>query len=45
MAGFVSRRLQDDNITAVYCSPMRRTVQTTSIISEPYRLSPVYTPA
>lgn len=40
-AACLSRRLADDKIAAIYCSPMRRTVQTASIISEPYQLSPI----
>jgi len=40
-AACLARRLADDHISAFYCSPMRRTVQTASIISEPYGLTPV----
>lgn len=37
----LARRLADDNITAFYCSPMRRTVETATIISEPYQMRPI----
>ncbi len=37
----LAKRLADDHITAFYCSPMRRTVQTASILSEPYHMTPV----
>jgi broad specificity phosphatase PhoE len=37
----LAKRLADDKITAVYCSPMRRTVQTASIIGKPYHLTPI----
>lgn len=40
-AGCLSRRLADDNIAAIYCSPMRRTIQTAEIIAEPTGLKPV----
>lgn len=40
-ASCLARRLIDDNITAIYCSPMRRTVQTAGIIAEPIHLTPV----
>ena len=40
-AACLARRLADDHISAFYCSPMRRTVQTASIIAEPYGLTPV----
>jgi broad specificity phosphatase PhoE len=39
-AACLAKRLADDNITAVYCSPMRRTVDTASIICKPYGFSP-----
>jgi len=35
-ASCLSKRLANDQIAAVYCSPMRRTVQTASYICEPY---------
>lgn len=37
----LARRLADDKITAVYCSPMRRTVETASVIARPHSLTPV----
>ncbi len=40
-AACLAKRLADDNIVAVYCSPMRRTVKTAEILSEPYHLKPV----
>ena len=40
-AGCLANRLADDQIAAFYCSPMRRTVETASIISAPHRLAPV----
>lgn len=39
-AACLAARLADDKITAVYCSPMRRTVETATIISQPYHLIP-----
>jgi len=39
-AACLAARLADDKITAVYCSPMRRTVETATIISQPYHLLP-----
>lgn len=35
-ASCLARRLADDGISAFYCSPMRRTVETAAIISAPY---------
>jgi broad specificity phosphatase PhoE len=37
----LAERLADDHITAIYCSPMRRTVETASIISAPHALTPI----
>ena len=34
-------RLADDRITAVYCSPMKRTTETATIIATPHRLTPI----
>ena len=34
-------RLADDHITAVYCSPLKRTTETATIIATPHRLTPV----
>lgn len=37
----LSRRLADDNITSIYCSPLDRTVETANIIARPHRLTPI----
>jgi probable phosphoglycerate mutase len=37
----LAERLADDRLTAVYCSPMRRTVETATIISRPHGLTPL----
>mgnify|MGYP001024955309 FL=1 len=37
----LAERLADDSITAVYCSPMVRTVQTAAILAKPHKLSPI----
>src|SRR5512146_1477533 len=37
----LSHRLSDDNISAIYCSPLDRTVETANIIARPHRLTPV----
>ncbi len=37
-------RLADDEISAVYCSPMRRTIETAALIAEPHKLPPVTRP-
>jgi broad specificity phosphatase PhoE len=34
-------RLADDRITAVYCSPLKRTVETASIVARPQGLTPI----
>lgn len=34
-------RLADDHITAVYCSPLKRTVETASFVARPHNLSPI----
>jgi probable phosphoglycerate mutase len=34
-------RLADDRITAVYCSPLKRTTETATIIATPHRLAPI----
>ena len=34
-------RLADDHITAVYCSPMRRTIETATIVARPQGLTPI----
>jgi probable phosphoglycerate mutase len=35
-------RLANDHIAAFYCSPMRRTVETASIIAQPYGFTPIH---
>ncbi len=37
----LARRLADDHLTAVYASPLRRTVATASIIAQPHGLKPI----
>jgi broad specificity phosphatase PhoE len=37
----LARRLADDHIAAIYCSPLRRTVETASILARPHQLSPI----
>jgi len=37
----LAERLADDHITAIYCSPMRRTVETAQIIARQYGMQPV----
>ncbi len=37
-AGRLAERLADDQIVAVYCSPMKRTVHTASILARPHNL-------
>lgn len=37
----LARRLADDQLTAVYASPLRRTVATASIIAQPHGLKPI----
>lgn len=41
-ASCLAGRLANDHITAFYCSPMLRTIETASIISEPYGLTPIH---
>ena len=36
--GQLSHRLTDDDITAIYCSPLDRTMETANIIARPHRL-------
>lgn len=36
----LSERLADDPIVAIYCSPMHRTVETASILAQPFQLVP-----
>jgi broad specificity phosphatase PhoE len=44
-AAALAERLRDDPIDAIYCSPMRRTLETASIIADPHGLTPVSRPA
>ena len=37
----LARRLADDDISAVYCSPLDRTVETAVILSKPHHLTPI----
>ncbi len=37
-AGRLAERLADDQVAAVYCSPMKRTVHTASILAQPHNL-------
>jgi probable phosphoglycerate mutase len=37
----LAKRLADDAIGAVYCSPMRRTIHTAAILAEPHGLTPI----
>ena len=43
-AARLGARLADDHLTAVYCSPMRRTLETAALISQPHGLVPVTRP-
>jgi probable phosphoglycerate mutase len=43
-AAALGARLADDGIAAVYCSPMRRTIETAALIAEPHKLPPVTRP-
>jgi broad specificity phosphatase PhoE len=43
-AAALSERLRPAPIAAVYCSPMRRTIETASILAEPHRVDPVTRP-
>jgi len=36
----LAARLADDNIAAAYCSPMRRTVETATLVAQPFTLTP-----
>ena len=40
-ARHLARRLADESIAAIYCSPMIRTVMTAAIVAEPHGLSPI----
>ena len=37
----LARRLADDKIDAIYCSPLDRTVETANIIAKPHKLTPI----
>ncbi len=37
----LAQRLADDNITAIYASPLDRTMETAKIIAEPHKLTPI----
>lgn len=41
-AARLAERLADDSIAAVYCSPLRRTVQTATILAGPHQLSLIH---
>lgn len=38
----LAERLADHTINAVYCSPMRRTIETASILAQPLDLTPIH---
>lgn len=40
-AACLARRLADDKIVAFFCSPMQRTIETASIIAEPFQMTPI----
>jgi probable phosphoglycerate mutase len=40
----LARRLADDRITAIYCSSMRRTVETATLLAHPFGLTPIARP-
>ncbi len=37
----LAARLADDRLRAVYCSPMKRTIETATIVAQPHGLTPV----
>jgi len=43
-AEHLAARLADDEISAVYCSPMQRTLDTATIIARPHGLTPITNP-
>jgi probable phosphoglycerate mutase len=43
-AASLAARLRHDPIAAAYCSPMRRTIETASILAEPHKVDPVTRP-
>ena len=40
-ASRLAQRLRDDNIDAIYCSPLDRTMETASLIAGPHQLTPI----
>ena len=40
-AEYLSKRLSDDNIHAIYSSPLDRTMETANIIARPQKLTPI----
>ncbi len=40
-AGALAHRLADEQIAAVYASPMRRTIETATIVGRPHKLTPL----
>jgi probable phosphoglycerate mutase len=40
----LARRLADDRITGIYCSSMRRTVETATLLARPFGLTPIARP-
>ena len=43
-AASLAARLRDDTLAAVYCSPMRRTIETASILADPHGVAAVTRP-
>ncbi len=41
-AAHLAARLADDQVTAIYCSPLGRTVETAAILARPHNLTPVH---
>ena len=37
----LAERLKDDDIHAIYCSPLDRTLETASLIAKPHQLTPI----
>ena len=40
-AARLAKRLKDDAIDAIYCSPLDRTMETASLIAKPHRINPI----
>lgn len=40
--GCLAARLAEEKISAIYCSPLSRTVDTARILSEPHRMTPIH---